>query len=671
MFDLLTDSSQKKSACIEYLKNNIGVYGLNKKDVDVLIEEQHIDKEILLGRSNTQSNHIPSGSFEALINHFESILNNREFLQKIKEKKGKNIALKDLLNGDEGVALFEKAIEEEAESENLRFAILQKATNFYDNPNFIKPFAMFVAGKSASGKTYSGINFVKQKLQNSKNVQGENQVPGPDSQNDNVQQMPVTGLDGGDDREGFLVRKAVIFFAMAQGLTGVTGLGTYDNKFLKPVQKARTEAVANSKVSVLIPETFSFGPRLLFKIRNLFSKKSLEFSTVKTDNEPIKKMGKSRAFASLEQVKEFENFQFNVPLHQLKLPECKAPGGFFSRLFGAGGSWIAEKVFKRLNPQSECMTAETGLSLMKKNPKPNHPEQYVSAKAKDKSAFLVSKRDFADWKTHFSEIMDLTVFNKGLTEEVWKEFFKVLGRANAVAPFPQELKGKSLGVSLMYLSAKKGDSNLTLDEFLLKRANIQTEKGGLVDKIVNTVSNGLQKLKGLFVKKSEENNVKINVQELFDQKPVLSSQSAITQMLNVTEVKAKQIIKLDVILPKEKSVVHCETVAVKVEEVKERQTNIVVIPSEEKFVVHSETTSVNVENKESLVTVNESVSPVTDLNTTENQEDAKDKKEEVRKTVSDFFKDYKKPEYTFKWSCASEEHNDTEKFKDSLPSQAA
>lgn len=152
--------------------------------------------------------------------------------------------------GKEGLALYQLALEEEANSTEYRDAVYFNSASLIEGPPWKERPIHYVVGVSACGKTYTAGKLWR----HIKNILHFETDQTPEEKDKNLMLQP----DGGTVREVSQIRKMMVELSNSQGYPGLTDLHK-KSKVLETIKHNVREAAfaSNKKVGVTIPETFS------------------------------------------------------------------------------------------------------------------------------------------------------------------------------------------------------------------------------------------------------------------------------------------------------------------------------------------------------------------------------------------------------------------------------
>ncbi len=171
----------------------------------------------------------------------------------------------EALLGKEGVALYQDAFKEERESCEYRDADFLVSTDFHPGSKLKNPFVLWVAGPSASGKTYATSNMVKLIAE---------QLP---KESAGVEQGNyVVTVDGANERKMSQMRQLVVQIALKKGFAGIEDLEDVGNKSAAGggVKKYVERAAETAKLNIVIPETFAANKKKKLKKIKKYAKDS-------------------------------------------------------------------------------------------------------------------------------------------------------------------------------------------------------------------------------------------------------------------------------------------------------------------------------------------------------------------------------------------------------------
>ncbi|MDI9819236.1 MULTISPECIES: hypothetical protein [unclassified Legionella] len=157
-------------------------------------------------------------------------------------RQNKTIKLAEFL-GEDGLAKYQAAAEEENGSKAFREAVFFRASKRFNGNKWAKKLVLWVGGPSSSGKTY-GAKGVIEKL-DSEILEKTQEVGG----------NTVVSVDGSFERETSQMRQMVLQFALAAGYKGIKDLHKH-SKALEAKQYVRNAALKEKDLHLVIPDTF-------------------------------------------------------------------------------------------------------------------------------------------------------------------------------------------------------------------------------------------------------------------------------------------------------------------------------------------------------------------------------------------------------------------------------
>ncbi|KTD67766.1 hypothetical protein Lste_0924 [Legionella steelei] len=288
--------------------------------------------------------------------------------------------------GEQGAELYKLALDEEMNSKEFRQAVVIKSTTHFDGPKWTERPVVIVGGPSASGKSFAAqaaVEKAKEFLASDYSDMSGNYV---------------VAADGGIVREVSQIRKLSIQLATNAGHAGLDDLYSKSKKSMESIKDNVREAAFLSNVGMVIPETFTDplkGRKLLKQIERLENTKHIFTRVQGHDDDNFRKvvafMGSRRAWKT----KDFN--QEELDLNKSGLVESKAYGksGFtWGKLF----SKEAEDWFRRWSKDKLYMRITNDLILLKPDPDPAKPGNWVTAKPDDEGARLFSEKAYKQWQ---------------------------------------------------------------------------------------------------------------------------------------------------------------------------------------------------------------------------------------------------------------------------------
>lgn len=304
----------------------------------------------------------------------------------------------EALLGEEGVALYQLAIEEERFSKEFVNAVFAKSTVKVEGAIWDKRRPIItVAGPSSSGKSVAAQAVLEQANRFMPKKQAQS-VPGAESEPPAPQETNYAVFsDGGIERELSQVRKIAIQLALRNGYTGVSDL----EKMSEVKNKVKTcvfnEVKASQTLGLVIPETFAGlrkGVGALKELqkdpRNVVIFSRVDGEKPSTFKKVVAYLGTRRAFKSSG----FDASENNdISYNKEGLPESKAygVGGFY---WGVRGSKKAESQFIASQKGAIGFIVTNDLVLKKQD----NSDEWIDGKEGDSDLVLVSNRVFQTWK---------------------------------------------------------------------------------------------------------------------------------------------------------------------------------------------------------------------------------------------------------------------------------
>ncbi|HVY53188.1 MAG TPA: hypothetical protein VHA13_01565, partial [Gammaproteobacteria bacterium] len=393
--------------------------GHNRKDEqgnDIIesAKESHERVQALLGENGVNKlyeetvDNNPTTAREAFIKHLVNILadNKNNFSTKDFSAKGiianspndprkidpesHTITLEKLL-GTEGVDLYKKAVKEERASKAFRDAVFLKSTNHYEGPKWKERMILWVAGPSASGKSFSA-DFVVKKI-------GSDYM---DVIPENYSGNTVVSIDGGVERKVSQMRQLVFQVALQKGYPGISDL--HDNTKLKLKSIVEKAALENQNINLVIPETFAdlldpYKPEkfdALENTRQIFSEVVAPKNKDNQFRETVYRLGNSRAWNDDFSNQNTKDRKISMNNRDIKWESKKYIDHFTAGKFGsqqARKKYIAESKYKIYVPIPN--------DLIYIRLKDQNKNEWIRCSKEYKGeAILISERDFEKWKKH-------------------------------------------------------------------------------------------------------------------------------------------------------------------------------------------------------------------------------------------------------------------------------
>ncbi|QBR83035.1 hypothetical protein E3983_00895 [Legionella israelensis] len=295
------------------------------------------------------------------------------------------ISLKDLL-GDEGITLYQYALQEEVNSPEYRLVVVNEAISHVEGNKTLQRPIMYVAGPSGCGKSYSS-QFLSQ-------YACDMLEKDPDNDSGNV----FISIDGGIGRDVSQMRRLMILLSNVCGYTGVKDLYDYSNGIIAPIKNHLLEAAIDTPgVGIIIPETFSklvipFNSSSAMKRLNELEDSTLIFTRIKSEHYPsmrktVKDMGDSRSWKSEGY---YDLMDYDLNRASLKESKKYNPQYFEN---GRKGSYKAQKQYMNLH-HSPKLLIECVYDLQYLKPE---GDDWVPARYFEKEARPFSQRVYNDW----------------------------------------------------------------------------------------------------------------------------------------------------------------------------------------------------------------------------------------------------------------------------------
>lgn len=318
----------------------------------------------------------------------------------------------DPKSGMQYAELYELALEEEMNSREFMNAVLHESTEVYAGDKWAERPIVFVAGPSASGKSYAANAAISQA---SRFLSKE--------ANPDKAANQVISVDGGVARKVSQVRKLALKAANNQGYSGIADLNAHSQVLRKVKHRVYDHAVNHTKAGIVIPETFSAFMNPLGKSKKMLQRafavpnsKTIFARTEGKDQSIFQKvvnfMGSSRAWKSGKV--EYQNL---AALNAGTDKESKAYGAGGFR-WGVLGSKLAEDWFKKNSKKNLSMIIVNDLILLKESPPKSNT--YVAAMPGDQGALMISERVYNEWLVKNKVLKDIGQPPLLLTEEYIK-----------------------------------------------------------------------------------------------------------------------------------------------------------------------------------------------------------------------------------------------------------
>lgn len=365
----------------------------SKAEADALLANPDVQKALYGKEKKPKAN--PNEAREKFVRYLlEEVLNNgKDLITPGTDPTLTAIQMETLL-GKKGLELYKDAVEEERKDPRFRAAVFTKSLKHYPGPKLDERVVLWVAGPSASGKSYGASEAIKKTVA-TLNPDAATQDPKLQRGNNFV------SVDGGIEREVSQMRQLVLQVALAKGYPGIKDLHTHTHLGVKG--KVKKAAFAADGVSVVIPNTFT-NPLTKFKIKGVahmpgvkqvFSQIVAPKGQVETFRESVAHMGVSRAYKR----------QFGQP-HKTAISMNNRDIGVESKVYqrkyfddGRKGSETAKQAY--LDSSKDTLYLEITNDLIRIYYDIHHKEwrkcdndrEYAGQNVK-----LMSHRDFDNWK---------------------------------------------------------------------------------------------------------------------------------------------------------------------------------------------------------------------------------------------------------------------------------
>lgn len=181
--------------------------------------------------------------------------------------------------GEEGIKLFKKAVEEEADSKHYRNAVFLESLTHFPGKKWVKRLILWIGGVSASGKTFSA-EYVINKLVSAGIMKGRKKDK--NSGND------VIFVDGETERKMSQMRVLVLRAALKKGHPGIGDLNDFTHFRIKNKVQEAALAAPGGNLNIAICETFSKTPikkRVLSKYGEKFHRKIRKYGHMKNSKQ--------------------------------------------------------------------------------------------------------------------------------------------------------------------------------------------------------------------------------------------------------------------------------------------------------------------------------------------------------------------------------------------------
>lgn len=313
-----------------------------------------------------------------------------EFEQKRAETPEKFATTMNSFLKADGINLYNKALEEEANSKEYMNALLCKSTKTIEGPPLEKRPIIIVGGPSSSGKS-TAVDLV---LERASETLARKQIVG-----DDAPPNYAVIIDGGITRELSQIRKLAIHAANVQGYTGIKNI--QDAAYKKPLDKAKQRVIntcyASSNLGMIIPETFA-NPlsrgNLLADIQKNFAAEDTQviFARVDSFDEEMFAMavdylGERRAWEMEFDEDALADYDLNADVKESK-PRDK--NGY---TFGRDGSRNVEKKFQSNIPGMISFMVHNDMIFVAPN-----QGSYEKVRKPSNETILISQGAFEDWQ---------------------------------------------------------------------------------------------------------------------------------------------------------------------------------------------------------------------------------------------------------------------------------
>lgn len=315
------------------------------------------------------------------------------------------------LFGKKGAYLYEKALEEEANSVEYMDAVLAKSTQKIDGPTWAERPIILVAGPSGSGKSYSAQKAAEMASAGFKTKEG------------NIDNYLVS-IDGGTLREVSQMRNLAVQCANNKGYTGIIDLHGRSKCLEVPRDCLRNAVFASPTLGAVIPETFSSVVLDLQVENHKVIKQMTEAiqlqsaGAVKTVpvffrvdgadpadpdrfKQAVLQQGVGRAWLQrgfkdeADTASKADDKQKKPELdgNAKVAAESKLPTTNFGFRRGKEGSITVEEWFKEKYPQATRMLIYNDAQVMK----PDGENKWIPANPGDKGVIVVSEKVYLEW----------------------------------------------------------------------------------------------------------------------------------------------------------------------------------------------------------------------------------------------------------------------------------
>ncbi|MCS5710373.1 hypothetical protein [Candidatus Berkiella aquae] len=317
--------------------------------------------------------------------------------------------------GPQGLALYQAAIEEEANSKAFRKAVFQKASNHRPGETWENRVIAPYAGPSAAGKSATQQSFLDEI---------DKAVPKTGKQDGNF----VVSVDGGVEREVSQIRGMALQLAVAKGFYGITDLDK-NKSSVKVKELVEEAALATEGLNIVIPKTYTsealnypqgtVGKKDFAKYDKVDNGKAIvAIGIVEANHADVARNGNSRAWNTDDNFTE-DNIAMN------KKPPCESKAYHDHYKAGTNLSEQAVSNYNQLKADDKpriCVRVTSEFTFIK--PDATAPCGWKLADPKDKwnkDMVGILKRDFEkyeiEFKAHQAEHHYLRSDKKALLKE--------------------------------------------------------------------------------------------------------------------------------------------------------------------------------------------------------------------------------------------------------------
>lgn len=329
-----------------------------------------------------------------------------------------NKDLVDMKNflGPEGLELYKKAIEEEGQSTAFRDAVFLGSTKKYSGNKLGRKHVIWVAGPSASGKSFAADAVVENIIEHAptkklKKTKDDEVVWHSNKSFDPfLSENHVVSVDGGVEREMSQMRQLVLQTGLKKGFGGLSDLHKHSKLSIKKhVEQAALQA---DQLHVVIPETFTSNPQKKLKkiaeheknpgIQQVFCEIAAPEGKEKQFQSVVERMGEGRAWYRDDPPQEILVNNRDIGCES-KVYEAH----HFSH--GALTSKMAAQFFKNVNLKNKLpgqkpmfLTLTNDLIAIRYTPDPTEPHKgqwtECTSLPAQKGDILITERDFQRMK---------------------------------------------------------------------------------------------------------------------------------------------------------------------------------------------------------------------------------------------------------------------------------